>query len=336
MKKLLSIALVLALILSLGATAFADDPQDMPTATINVVYDVANPGTGTTSPGETFAFTIASYSVSNAATGIDTSNMPSDFILGNVTFAEGEAGGDYKTKTLSITLPQYTSVGTYTYKVTPTVGTTAGVTYANPFYLTVNVYQGAGGLIRVAKFRSEAESNKIDEINYTYSAGSLSVSKEVTGNLGDTSKYFGITVSLTAQEGATGYAATYDVTGGSKIENGAADSNTSTISVGTPKKFFLKNGETITIANLPYGVTYTVTEDDYTVTDGYDTAVYAYSDDINKKIDSLSDTVTVTNNKEATIDTGINLDSIPYIVLLVVCLGALALFVMKKRSAREN
>ena len=100
----------------------------------------------------------------------------------------------------------------------------------------------------------------------------------------------------------------------------------------------LHHGETVTFTNIPYGVTYDVVEDTkYTqeANGGYDAATYAFSDETSKKIDSDSDTVTITNNKSVEVDTGITLDSLPFVLILAVCAGAVVLFVIKRRNSAE-
>lgn len=203
----------------------------------------------------------------------------------------------------------------------------------------VTVIQDTNGLLRVAAVHTEGgEGEKSDDITNTYSAGSLAVTKTVTGNMGDRSKYFAINVTLTGEADKT-YAASYTVTGGTKLVNGTDDATTSTISIGTPATFYLKHGETFTISNLPYGVSYTVTEADYTDEEdgGYDTPAYTYSDaGTTKTVDSPSETVDITNNKGAIVDTGISLDSLPYILLLVISLTGAVVFIVKRRSSRES
>ena len=168
----------------------------------------------------------------------------------------------------------------------------------------------------------------------TYSAGSLAVTKTVTGNMGDRSKYFAINVTLTGEDDKN-YPNQYTVFGGSKLTDGTTAETTASISVdGQSRTFYLKHGETFTIENLPYGVTYTVAEADYT-TEGYEEAEIIFPDQ-NKKIDTASETVGITNNKQATVDTGIVLDSLPYVLLLVLSIGGAVLFLLKRRSSRES
>ena len=99
-------------------------------------------------------------------------------------------------------------------------------------------------------------------------------------------------------------------------------------------KINLADSDTVTFMNIPYDVTYTVVEKDYKTTDGYDAADYNFSD-IDKKIDSANDTVTITNNKGGTVDTGVILDNAPYILMLAVVAGGAMTLVIKKRREEE-
>ena len=104
-------------------------------------------------------------------------------------------------------------------------------------------------------------------------AGSLTVKKTVTGNGGDTSKYFNFTVTLDDKTVNGTY-------GGMTFTNGVA-------------KFSLKNGETKTASNLTAGTTYTVAETEANI-GGYTTT----STNSSGKIPENSTiTATFTNNR---------------------------------------
>ena len=333
MKKLLSLALALIMVLTLSVAVFAADNQE---ASFNLTYKLEN--ADTSNPAETFTFTFTNGQVTDAAAGTVAPSVPDT----TVSFDAGSATVDGFQKQVSVALGGVTwpSVGIYTYDVTQKAGTTAGVTYSDvTAKLKVTVarddatgeYYTAFVTLSLADDNNDGQTDvKTANFENTYSAGSLSVTKNVTGNLGDREKYFAITVTLTGEAGKT-YADSYPVTGGSKLVDGAADAAAATISVGTPATFYLKHGETLTIANLPYGVTYTVTEADYT-SEGYDEENIVYSDYANKKIDSATDTVTITNNKGTTVDTGVVLDSLPYILLIAVALVGVVAFTAKKRT----
>ena len=333
MKKSLSLALVLILVLTMSVAVFAADNQE---ASFNLTYKLEN--ADTSNPAETFTFTFTNGQVTDAAAGTVAPSVPD----ATVSFDAGSATVDGFQKQVSVALGGVTwpSVGIYTYDVTQKAGTTAGVTYSDvtaKLKVTVARDDATGEYYTAFVTLSLADDNNdgqtdVKTVNFenTYSAGSLSVTKNVTGNLGDREKYFAITVTLTGEAGKT-YAVSYPVTGGSKLVDGAADAAAATISVGTPATFYLKHGETLTIANLPYGVTYTVTEADYT-SEGYDEENIVYSDDANKKIDSATDTVTITNTKGTTVDTGVVLDSLPYVLLIAVAVVGVVAFTAKKRT----
>ena len=330
MKKTTALLLTLTVLLSLCITVFAEGteetvPEDMETVTITKNYELTNPGT--VSPAETFQFTLERTAVSDAAEGVTAENMPLPEI-GSVSYNAGDAGGSTTaSRDITVTLPAYTSVGVYTYTIRETAGNTAGVTYfSKPITLKVTVIE-ADGKIRVAAVHTEAAGEaKSDNFPNTYSAGNLSFSKNVTGNLGDRSKYFKVTLTLTGDPDKT-YAESYSVTGGSDSRNPA------TVSVGSSAVFWVKHGERITVNNLPYGVSYTVTEADYAA-EGYSTS-YSYSDD-DKAISSAAESVGITNNKGVTVDTGIGTDSLPYIAALVLVLFGLMLLPLRKhRSDNE-
>lgn len=337
MKKILSLALALVLVLSMSTVAFATDVEektydDMTTVTLTKEYKLTNPGT--TSPAETFAFSaLTCTNVTDAADGVTTTNAPVPTIS-DVSYNAGEAGGESAKKNITITLPTYTSVGIYTYTFTETDGSTAGVTYrSEPITLVVTVIE-QGGKVRVAAVHTEGACEaKSGEFNNKYSAGSLSVKKTVTGIMGDQQKEFTVKVTFTAPAGDTvrGDITYVDGTETKTIEAGEGWTGSKEVYI------TLKHNETVTFKNIPYGVTYTVVENDYTDKNngGYDEASYNF-DDSNKKIDTASESVTITNNKGGNIDTGINMDSMPYILMLAVVFMGLFLFFSKKRKMREN
>ena len=126
---------------------------------------------------------------------------------------------------------------------------------------------------------------------------------------------------MTGENGKT-YGDSYAVTGGSK------DDNPKSIVIGQETTFMLKHGDTLSIANLPYGVTYTVTE---TAVTGYETTKTGDSGTIG----AATQTAAFTNNKNGSIDTGVTTENLPYVILmgLVVLAGAALLL---KRKAHNN
>ena len=336
MKKLISLALALVLVLSMSTVAFAAEGgettyTDMSTVTLTKEYKLTN--AGTTSPAETFSFSaLTCTNVEDAGVGVTTSNAPVPTIA-SVSYTAGEAGGENAKKDITITLPSYSAVGIYTYTFTETAGNTAGVTYREDAITLVVTVIEQGGKVRVAAVHTEGDGEaKSGEFNNEYSAGSLVVKKNVTGIMGDQQKEFTVKVTFTAPSGKTVKEAITYIDGTETKTIAAGDGWTGSKEV----EITLKHDETVTFTNIPYGVTYTVVENDYTAEadGGYDAASYNF-DDNNKKIDTASENVTITNNKDGNIDTGINMDSMPYILLLAVACMGLFVFISKKRMMRE-
>lgn len=322
MKKMLAGAVALTMALTMNVAVFAADNGG--TATIKKDYVVEN-SANSTAPAGTFSFNIEKVSVTDAGEGINADNMPTPTVS-DVSYEKGVSGK----ADITVTLPTYTNVGIYTYRITENTGNIAGVDYdENPVYLKVTVTRNeeTGELECTTAFRKNDQSaeDKIGDtgddgvaFTNTYSAGTLNVTKNVTGNLGDTEKYFEFTITLTGEEGKT-YEDSYAITGGSNKENA------SSIAVGETATVYLKDDDTISIENLPYGVTYTVTEEQ---TEGYVTTKTGDNGTINAATQAAS----FTNNKGSKIDTGITTDNLPYFLIAAgVVAGAVVLITRKRR-----
>lgn len=322
-KRLFACVLALTMMFGLSATAFAADKVQTPanggTVTFEKEYNLVGQGT---SPAETFNFTIAKAGVTDGGVNAASQDMPT---VGAVDYAQGEAGATTKKKAVTVTLPTYTSVGVYSYTISETAGTTAGVTYdATPVTMKVTVIDNNGTLeIAAVTFTKDGKKlNNEAAFTNTYSAGQLDVSKTVTGNLGDKSKYFEFKVTLTGQEGKA-YGESYTVSGGSSEAN-----NPTSIKIGKETTFRLKHGDTISIANLPYGVSYTVVE---TAAEGYATTKTGDTGSIN----AASQTAAFTNDKSSEIDTGVYLSNLPYILIFAGVLAIAAVFVVRRRRFED-
>lgn len=336
MKKFVAILLTLMLVLGIGAAVADEGPAtpttdltDHGTVTIKKVYKLVGAGT---SPAETF--TLEQVGVGRVTDG-DATSAPALGTITGAAFNEGAATADGTTiGNITVALPGYTNVGVYEYTLQEVAGNTAGVIYyGKTIKLVVTVINGENGKLRIAAVHTESEDEeKSDKFVNTYRAGTLNVSKTVTGNMGDKNKYFEFDVTLTGEEGKA-YGESYVVSGGSKEAN-----NPASIKIGEKTTFKLKHGDTLSIANLPYGVTYTVTEvdakenekgvlmnGDYEVTKTGDSGT----------IGAASQTAAFTNTKTGEIDTGVTTENLPYVLLIgfVVLAGAALLI---KRKAHNN
>lgn len=223
---------------------------------------------------------------------------------------------------------------------------------------------------------------KVADIQNKYYAGSLNITKEVTGNAGDKNELFQVTVTFKNESKANmksdiTYKNFYKADG---TQTTAATSLSWTDTVGTSDTdithtketeevtFYVKDGTTVTFNNIPYGVTYEITEkwpsdDKYTHTFEHENAddtvifdnvslaadeVTAESTDTSKtaaakwnaakatgSISDDSDTVTITNEKISVIDVGVVTSDAPYVALLLLIGIVVVVFIRKKSIIEE-
>lgn len=175
---------VLSISLAMGVSvmpAFAAQVQGPPYEDMSRVYLTKNyelTNTGTISPEETFTFAIEPGTVTDASDGIKAGDyMP---IVGDVTYAQGEAGSASKTKKIEIQLPEYDSVGVYTYIIHEVEGNSAGVTYyGDAILLRVTVIEQDGKL-RIAAFTPRTRSPPARARRTTSTTATLPVSWKST------------------------------------------------------------------------------------------------------------------------------------------------------------
>ena len=200
--------------------------------------------------------------------------------------------------------------------------------------------------------------------HYKKATSNVTITKQVTGLLGDTNKDFAFSVSITQNDVAC--------TGVTAKKNGE------TVSL---NGFNLKHNETVTLENVPIGAIITVKEstpgEHYTVSatghDGkqnggsdvtftyvavantatasdadaadlmllsmdegtaVDTDAVALADATDKTV--TNNAITVTNHCNLFPDTGVLLDTLPYIVILAVVAGGVALLMLRKRRKEDD
>lgn len=321
----LSIALAMGVSVMPAFAASGETYADMDSVVIKKNYELANEGTF--SPAETFSFDIEADNVTDASDDITPENMPMPTI-GTVSYLRGEAGSASKTKKIEIKLPEYDSVGVYTYIIHEAAGNSAGVTYyGDAILLRVTVIEQDGKLRIAAVHTEDPESTgegKRDDFDNLYSAGELEVHKDVEGIMGNKDKYFEFRVQLTGEEGKT-YQDSYAITGGSY------DANPTSIEIRpgetTEATFYLKDDDTIHIENLPYGVEYKVSE---TPVADYVTTETGTEGEVDEAVEQAS----FTNTKGGTVDAGVVLDSAPYLFTLTGAAGVGLLLTLRRRHQK--
>lgn len=201
--------------------------------------------------------------------------------------------------------------------------------------------------------------------HYKKATSNVTITKQVTGLLGDTNKEFAFNVSITQN--------------GTACTGVTAKKGDQTVSDLT--NFTLKHNETVTLENVPIGATITVNEstpgEHYTVySTGYndgqngsgevnfkyvavantaaasdtdeadlmllsmdeDTAVDADGDAVayDSGIEVDNNQIIVTNHCGLIPDTGVLLDTLPYIVILAVVAGGVALLMLRKHRKEDD
>lgn len=311
MKKLLALILVLTLVLSMGVGAFATKPVPTYEDSIEVKIDKNLVSQGE-NPEEVFNFTVGVGSYSGP---IENPTVP--VINGfSITVGEKETSGF-----TNINLPEFTAIGVYTYEISETPGSTAGFVYdGETYYLVVTVLNdGQEGFIRVLTLY-DGNDVKTDAFQNEFSAGDLTIKKEITGNYSDPNDEFEVTVTIRPPDEEV-------------IKVGPIVWNTDDVTVDEGEYtavYKLKGGESVTIQNLPYGVSYEVVETD---AGEYDVE---YDDNAEGEMDAAAISTTITNERNMLIDTGINLDNLPYILILVGAAVGLVAFTMKRRLSDDR
>lgn len=170
---------------------------------------------------------------------------------------------------------------------------------------------------------------------------SITITKVVTGEFGERTKDFTFKVEPKDENGKTATGVSH-----SNLNNGTS-----------LESFTLKHGESVTLYEIPVGTTITVTE---TGANEYETSATGHKNSISsgertftyevvekdgkavlvslgedsKPFDGTA--ITVENNFDGTPDTGVLLDTLPYLILLAVAVAGGVLVVVRKRKHRDE
>lgn len=335
MKKLFAMLLAVAMILSLATVAFAAEAEAETTTLVSEAtkyeavfkaYTVLGATDDTLYPAETLKFTVTPD-----AANPDTTNLTVDDLV-----VDGNAD-----QLLVINVPSYSKVGVYKYTIAETAGNTQGVTYttdtiAVTVLVTYNYEEGKLDT-EIVLSTADGEGGKVDTFTNTYKVGTLTVTKTVSGNLADQSVEFEMTVTFNSANPVLSDITVTDASTNTETTVTGDGWTTKTVTIN------VKHGETVTFDNIPEGVTYTVVEaakhgleggtldvnsavdTDYTVTYTGETGTMAHTEE------EVDCTAAVNNHKDTTVDTGIVLDSMPYILILAVAAFGMFAMVTKKR-----
>lgn len=167
---------------------------------------------------------------------------------------------------------------------------------------------------------------------YVPASANLTVTKTVTGKLGDTNKAF--TFTITKADGTSA-----NITD-ANVEISEADR--AKVEWKGNGQFTLKDGASIIFKNLPSGQ-YKVVEDNYSG-EKYETSWQIGTDgEVQEKnstatvtIGTTEQTVHFTNHRTLEPDLGVLLDTLPYIVILAVVAGGVALLMLRKHRKEDD
>lgn len=167
---------------------------------------------------------------------------------------------------------------------------------------------------------------------YVPASANLTVTKTVTGKLGDTNKAFTFTITKADGTAVNIASANIEISEADRAKVEWLDNG----------KFTLKDGASITFKNLPSGE-YKIVEDDYTGEKyetswqiGTDGKVYEKNRTATVTIGTTEQTVHFTNHRTLEPDLGVLLDTLPYIVILAVVAGGVALLMLRKRRKEDD
>lgn len=309
----------------------------VPSATFSFKLEADSSARGTTADGTPIypgvVGTTGETTLSFVGGAGATAGSADDGITDNADKAYAKEEGN-----ISLAGATFTKPGVYRYTLKEEIGNISGISYDDSTY-TVDVYvgyaDGAGQMSILEVLIKNKDDKKMASAQFIneFGAQPLKITKEVTGNMGDKTRAFDFTLSITADGNlSAGTSLTAVIT--------AQDNTTyeTTVTVGQQNTFQLKHGESLVIPYLPEGTEYTVSEE---AVDGYATTVNGVSKEAAGGNITVDGEMTATGNTEAFVnnlgevirpDTGLNLDFLPYIVIFVLAIGGIALFLAKKRK----
>lgn len=186
-----------------------------------------------------------------------------------------------------------------------------------------------------SKFDFDEDTIKEDTTfyaKYVPASANLTVSKTVTGKLGDTNKAFTFTITKADGTPVNITIANIEISEADRAKVEWLDNG----------KFTLKDGASITFKNLPSDE-YKIVEEDYSGEKyetswqiGTDGVVHEKNSTATVTIGTTEQTVHFTNHRTLEPDLGVLLDTLPYIVILAVVAGGVALLMLRKHRKEDD
>ena len=342
MKKFLALLLSALLLLTVTAS-FAEDAVAPSTTEARFTKKY----TGAIPVGDTLTF--KTQFVVNQTTGSTTDpGILRDTITLNVT---DDADGVFDVP-FTVTAPD--EYGTYIYKITEdttnansyvkydTEALYIGVLYtASELTVTlINEPKAAAPADFDVEDRAadvEPEENpdgKKDQFVNEYKMGAFSVTKEITGNAANLNDKFVVEVSFTSEKALDNLAMTWTSSTNTGVVNACPVTELKANEAAT-MQITIGHEETISFQNVPQGVTVKIEEKRQDEKNDLNFYTPAYTNQ-EITVGETAQEMKIVNTKETEIPTGVQLDSIPYIVLLAVAVLGVVGFVVKRRMAAAD
>ena len=182
----------------------------------------------------------------------------------------------------------------------------------------------------------ENPDGKKDQFVNEYKMGAFSVTKEITGNAANLTDKFVVEVSFTSEKALDNLAMTWTSSTNTGVVNACPVTELKANEAAT-MQITIGHEETISFQNVPQGVTVKIVEKQQ---DGkgegnlnFYTPAYTNQE---ITVGETAQVMEIVNTKETEIPTGVQLDSIPYIVLLAVAVLGVVGFVVKRRMAAAD
>jgi hypothetical protein len=348
-KKFLSMILVSALVMTMGIGAFATEepvePTEEPAASAGNLIKTFEIAEGVTTPEIVFKFKIeatdsltgySDYTFSTGSTGYVTEE--------SITAEVARQGASVPLSQLFASA-EFPNAGIYAYKLTELdtdYSTGEGESFTDnteqaEYTVVAKVVNGDEGPVISELLVFDKDGHKVNnaEFNNKFEKENvegkpLSISKAVTGAMGDKTATFTFDLTITAPDGGT----TGDLTAKIGEEEVTVNYGSNTIN--------LKDGETIKISGILYGSTYSVTEaaTDSTIENysSYETTVEVNGESKDGKetgdtllSDTSENTVAYTNSLDEIPITGVIINTLPDILIVAIAAAGFFYMQMKKR-----
>jgi hypothetical protein len=366
-KKILCALLAMVMIVAMTAVpAFADEEEEaVDLNTLAVTESITDATGGQLS--DIVTLPLVKFTVTIAAETEGTAPKETTIVYDlKGTDRTGEG------KSFDFSEVKWTAPGIYNYTITSTpsnpdngnltflLNGDATTTYT--LQLVVYAVEGKTGEFYIAqRIIKDADGQKVDAVNFTNPTQyeKLKISNEITGNLAEKTKQFDYTLDIPVEGSPTGLTLEKDqiIKAVKYNADDEATGDTYNIIVGTPTHFTLADGEYVEL-EVPVSMIFTVTQNDgkdwgYTTYHDYilgterrvtdkssgtcdsdvsetDT-VYVHTQGTIGKLDVINQ-VNYHNERATQIDTGIVMDVIPYVMVVMAAAALAVLMVIKKRK----